>query len=62
MIIISFLFATLFLFMFNLFYQMISCSKENRDEGSISTVSMISAVVTLFIITWNIFAIIFYFN
>lgn len=60
--IISFLFATLFLFLFNVFSQIVSYSNEINTNGKLSVVSMVTVIVTLILITWNIFAIIFYFN
>jgi hypothetical protein len=60
--IIGFLFATLFLFVFNMFSQIVECSKEISANGKISGVSMLTIVPTLIIITWNIFAIVWYFN
>ena len=62
MVIISFLFATLFLFLFNVFSQIFSFSNEIKETGKISGISMTTTVVTLLLITWNIFAIILYFN
>lgn len=62
MVIISFLFATLFLFVFNIFSQIFSFSHEIKETGKISGISMTTTVVTLLLITWNIFAIILYFN
>ena len=62
MVIISFLFATLFLFLFNVFSQIFSFSNEIKDTGKISGISMTTTVITLLLITWNIFAIILYFN
>jgi len=61
-VIISFLFVTLFLFMFNVFSQMVSYAAEIRDNGKISAVSMLTVILTLVLVTWNIFAIILYFN
>jgi hypothetical protein len=60
--IIGFLFATLFLFTFNLILQISSCSKEIKLDGRISGVSMLTSILTLILITWNIFAIIISFN
>ena len=62
MVIISFLFATLFLFVFNVFSQIFSFSNEIENTGKISGISMTTTVITLLLITWNIFAIILYFN
>lgn len=62
MVIISFLFATLFLFVFNVFSQIFSFSNEIKETGKISGISMTTTVITLLLITWNIFAIILYFN
>lgn len=62
MVIISFLFITLFLFMFNISSQIVGFSKEIKEFGKISVISTITTVVTLLLITWNIFAIILYFN
>ena len=62
MVIISFLFATLFLFVFNVFSQIFSFSNEIKETGKISGISMTTTVITLLLITWNIFAIIMYFN
>ena len=62
MVIISFLFATLFLFLFNVFSQIFSFSNEIKETGKISGISMATTVITLLLITWNIFAIIVYFN
>lgn len=62
MVIISFLFATLFLFGFNVLSQIVSYSNEIKETGKISAVSMTTSILTLLLITWNIFAIIFYFN
>lgn len=62
MVIISFLFATLILFIFNLFFQIKSYSYEIKETGKISGVSMITSIVTLLLLTWNIFSIILYFN
>lgn len=62
MVIISFLFATLFLFLFNVFSQIFSFSNEIKETGKISGISMSTTVITLLLITWNIFAIIMYFN
>ncbi len=60
--IIGFLFATLFLFMFNVFSQIVSYAAEIRDNGKISVASMLAVILTLALVTWNIFAIILYFN
>jgi len=60
--IISFLFATLFLFLFNVFSQIFSYANEISTNGKLSLVSMLTVILTLVLITWNIFAIIFYFN
>jgi len=60
--IISFLFATLFLFLFNVFSQIVSYANEISTNGKLSVVSMLTVILTLILITWNIFAIIFYFN
>ena len=62
MVIISFLFATLFLFLFNVFSQIFSFSNEIKKTGKISGISMTTTVITLLLISWNIFAIILYFN
>ena len=62
MVIISFLFATLFLFLFNVFSQIFSFSNEIKETGKISGISMTTTVITLLLISWNIFAIILYFN
>ena len=62
MVIISFLFVTLFLFVFNVFSQIFSFSNEIKETGKISGISMTTTVITLLLITWNIFAIILYFN
>jgi uncharacterized membrane protein YqhA len=62
MAIISFLFATLLLFGFNVLSQIVSYSSQIKETGKISVVSMVTSVVTLLLITWNIFAIISYFN
>lgn len=61
MVIISFLFATLVVFILNIFFQVATCSQENKLYGKISGVSMASLVITLILATWNIFAIILYF-
>jgi hypothetical protein len=60
--IISFLFATLLLFMFNIVSQMVSYSNEISTQGKLSFVSMTTIILTLILVTWNIFAIIWYFN
>lgn len=60
--IISFLFATLLLFMFNIVSQVVSYSNEISTQGKLSFVSMITIILTLILVTWNIFAIIWYFN
>jgi len=59
--IISFLFATLLVYLLNIAFQVATCSQEIKTYGKISKVSMASIIVTLTLITWNIFAIVFYF-
>jgi hypothetical protein len=41
---------------------MVSYAAEIRDNGKISAVSMLTVILTLALVTWNIFAIILYFN